>query len=75
MHVSQSHLAETLSSSLSHCFSFSVFIESGQASLYPGDQVFVVGRSQKRGYLIVEHGEFHLHIPHYFTELRVSPSH
>ncbi|XP_019849259.1 PREDICTED: unconventional myosin-IXa-like [Amphimedon queenslandica] len=47
--------------------------ENGQASLYPGDQVFVLGRSQKRGYLIVEHGEFHLHIPHYFTELRLAP--
>ena len=37
-----------------------------------GEEVFVLGRSQRRGYLVVEHASRHVHIPHHYTELRVS---
>ena len=40
--------------------------------LKAGDEVYVLGRSQKRGYLVVEHTGQQLHLPHHYTELRVS---
>ena len=48
------------------------FPESGACILKPGDEVYVLGRSQKRGYLIVEHSGQQIHMPHQYTELRVS---
>lgn len=39
--------------------------------LKAGDEVYVLGRSQKRGYLVVEHTGQQLHLPHHYTELRV----
>lgn len=39
--------------------------------LKAGDEVFVLGRSQKRGFLIIEHQGRHIHMPHNYTELRV----
>ena len=39
--------------------------------LRPGDEVYVLGRSHKRGYLIVEHQGAQIHMPHQYTELRV----
>ena len=46
--------------------------ENGPVVLSPGQEVHVVGRSHWRGYLIVEHAGQLLHLPHHFTELRVS---
>lgn len=46
--------------------------ESGAGLLRPGDEVYVIGRSQKRGFLIVEHTGQQIHMPHHYTELRVS---
>ena len=37
-----------------------------------GEEVCVLGRSQKRGYLIVDHMGGTIHIPYHYTELRVS---
>jgi hypothetical protein len=48
------------------------FPETGTPIFYPGDEVFVIGRSQTRGYLIIDHGGNQYHLPHYFTELRVN---
>lgn len=39
--------------------------------LKAGDEVFVLGRSQKRGFLIIEHSGRQIHMPHNYTELRV----
>lgn len=39
--------------------------------LQAGEEVCCLGRSQKRGYLVVEHGGGTVHIPHHYTELRV----
>ena len=39
--------------------------------LQAGEEVYCLGRSQKRGYLVVEHGGGTVHIPHHYTELRV----
>jgi myosin heavy subunit len=47
--------------------------ESGPCLLQAGEEVFCLGRSQKRGYLVVEHGGGTVHIPHHYTELRVWP--
>ena len=33
--------------------------------------MYCLGRSQKRGYLVVEHAGGTVHIPHHYTELRV----
>lgn len=44
----------------------------GPPILRAGEEVYVLGRSHKRGYLIVEHNGKQLHLPHHFTELRVS---
>ncbi|XP_064406654.1 unconventional myosin-IXb-like [Halichondria panicea] len=41
--------------------------------LRPGDEVYVLGRSHKRGYLIVEHQGAQIHMPHQYTELRLTP--
>ena len=46
--------------------------ESGAPLLRAGDEGYVLGRSQKRGYLVVEYNGQQLHLPHHFTELRVS---
>lgn len=48
------------------------FPDAGPSVLKAGDEVFVLGRSQKRGYLIVEHTGKQIHMPHHYTELRVS---
>lgn len=40
--------------------------------LKAGEEVYVVGRSHKRGYLILDYAGKQLHLPHYFTELRVN---
>lgn len=48
--------------------------DSGASVLRPGDEVYVISRSHRRGYLVVElssSGE-HLHVPHNYTELKVS---
>lgn len=45
----------------------------GPSLLKAGDEVFVLGRSQKRGYLIVEVSGKQIHMPHHFTELRLTP--
>ena len=45
--------------------------DSGPCVLKAGDEVYVLGRSQKRGYLIVEHTGQQLHLPHLYSELRV----
>ena len=45
--------------------------DTGPSLLRAGEEVFVLGRSQKRGYLVVENGGRHVHIPHHYTELRV----
>ena len=45
--------------------------DTGPAIFRSGEEVYVVGRSQKRGYLVVEHGNRQIHVPHYCTELRV----
>lgn len=45
--------------------------DTGPCVLKAGDEVYVLGRSQKRGFLIVEHTGQQLHLPHHFTELRV----
>ena len=47
-------------------------LDTGPAILRPGDEVYVIGRSQKRGFLIVEYGGKQIHLPHFYTELRVS---
>ena len=39
--------------------------------LKAGDEVFVLGRSQKRGFLIIEHSGRQIHLPHNYTELKV----
>ncbi len=49
-----------------------VYPESGPPVLRTGDEVYVLGRSQKRGYLVVEFNGQQMHLPHHFTELRVS---
>lgn len=46
--------------------------DNGAGVLRPGDEVYVISRSQRRGYLVIEHSGDHLHIPHHYTELRVS---
>jgi len=45
--------------------------DTGPCVLKAGDEVYVLGRSQKRGFLIVEHTGQQLHLPHHYTELRV----
>ena len=45
--------------------------ESGPPLLRAGDEVYVLGRSQKRGYLVVELNGQQMHLPHNYTELRV----
>lgn len=47
--------------------------DSGHTLLRAGDEVYVLGRSQKRGYLIVEHTGQQIHMPHHYTELRLTP--
>ena len=47
------------------------FPENGPSVLKAGDEVYVLGRSQKRGYLIVEFKGQQIHLPHHYTELRV----
>jgi hypothetical protein len=47
--------------------------ESGACLLQAGEEVYCLGRSQKRGYLVVEHGGGTIHIPHHYTELRLTP--
>jgi hypothetical protein len=47
--------------------------ESGPPLLQAGEEVCCLGRSQKRGYLVVEHGGGTVHIPHNYTELRLTP--
>lgn len=44
----------------------------GAPVLRMGDEVFVLGRSQKRGYLVIEYNGQQMHLPHNYTELRVS---
>ena len=44
---------------------------SGVYCCQAGEEVYCLGRSQKRGYLVVEHGGGTIHIPHHYTELRV----
>ena len=39
--------------------------------LKKGDEVYVLGRSQKRGYLVIECNGQQMHLPHRLTELRV----
>eukprot|EP00731_Ephydatia_muelleri_P029419 Em0020g1063a len=49
--------------------------DSGASVLRPGDEVYVISRSHRRGYLVVElssSGE-HLHVPHNYTELKLTP--
>ena len=48
-----------------------VFPETGPPVLKMGDEIYVLGRSQKRGYLVVELNGQQMHLPHHFTELRV----
>ena len=45
--------------------------DHGHPLLKAGDEVFVLGRSQKRGFLIIEHSGRQIHMPHNYTELRV----
>ena len=45
--------------------------DHGHPLLRTGDEVFVLGRSQKRGFLIIEHSGRQIHLPHNYTELRV----
>ena len=41
--------------------------------LRPGDEVYVISRSHRRGYLVVElFSGGNVHVPHNYTELRVS---
>ncbi len=42
-----------------------------ESTLTPGDEIYVLGRSQKRGYLIVEVKGQQIHMPHQYTELKV----
>lgn len=42
----------------------------GAAVLAKGDTVLVVGASQRRGHLVVEHGVSALHVPFQFLELK-----
>ena len=44
--------------------------DHGHPLLKAGDEVFVLGRSQKRGFLIIEHYGRQIHMPHNYTELR-----
>ena len=39
--------------------------------LRKGEEVFVLGRSHKRGYLVIDYDGQQMHLPHYYTELRV----
>ena len=39
--------------------------------LTAGLTVFVTGRSQQRGFLIVDYNQQQIHVPHQFTELKV----
>ena len=48
--------------------------ESGTPILPPGEEVYVVGRSQRRGYLIIEYEGKQLLVPHHYTELMVCVS-
>lgn len=45
--------------------------DHGHPLLKAGDEVFVLGRSQKRGFLIIEHSGRQIHMAHSYTELRV----
>ena len=51
---------------------FPLVTDNGATVLRPGDEVYVIGRSHRRGYLLVEHSGDQLHVPHHYTELRVS---
>ena len=46
--------------------------ENGRILLNPGDEIYIVGRSQQRGFLIAEYGGKQFNLPHQHTELRVS---
>ena len=48
-----------------------VYPEAGAPLLRTGDEVYVLGRSQRRGYLVVEYNGQQMQLPHNFTELRV----
>ncbi|CAH0390290.1 unnamed protein product, partial [Bemisia tabaci] len=46
---------------------------NGEVSLMKGDTVVVVGASNRRGHLVVEHSNTSLHVPFQFLELKPSP--
>ena len=71
-HFFLSHgLTHMYSSSFSFSHPHSHSPDTGPAIFRSGEEVYVVGRSQKRGYLVVEHGNRQIHVPHYCTELKV----
>ena len=71
-HFFLSHgLTHMYSSSFSFSHPHSHSPDTGPAIFESGEEMYVVGRSQKRGYLVVEHGNRQIHVPHYCTELRV----
>jgi hypothetical protein len=43
---------------------------SGEVVLLKGETVLVVGASQRRGHLVVEHNNVSLHVPFQFLELK-----
>lgn len=43
---------------------------SGEVVLLKGETVLVVGASQRRGHLVVEHNSLSLHVPFQFLELK-----
>jgi hypothetical protein len=55
-------------------FTYSLFIisedASGEVVLLKGETVLVVGASQRRGHLVVEHNNVSLHVPFQFLELK-----
>jgi hypothetical protein len=56
---------------LMNCHSFiSSEDASGEVVLLKGETVLVVGASQRRGHLVVEHKNVSLHVPFQFLELK-----
>lgn len=56
---------------LIYCHAFIISEDaSGEVVLLKGETVLVVGASQRRGHLVVEHKNVSLHVPFQFLELK-----
>ena len=56
---------------LMYCHAFIISEDaSGEVVLLKGETVLVVGASQRRGHLVVEHKNVSLHVPFQFLELK-----